>query len=321
MSLQIGPYILPNNLVLAPMAGITDSVFRRLCYQQGVGYAIGEMLSAQTHLWDTKKSSSRFVNLNDPEPRSVQLLGIDPHELAHAAALQVEQGAQIIDLNMGCPAKKVCNIAAGSALLGYPDKVKQIFNALVSAVDVPITVKIRTGTDPENRNAIEIAKIAEQAGLSAISVHGRTRADKFQGQAEYQTIRQVKQAVSIPVIANGDICYPEQAKFVLEYTLADGIMIGRAALGNPWIFKQIDAFLRNDALIAAPSPHEIMQVIQSHLAGLYQLYGEQQGLRIARKHVGWYCQHINQGETLRKQFNQALSATEQGDLIEAFFEH
>ena len=302
------------------MAGITDSVFRGLCYQQGAGYAIGEMLSAQTHLWDSKKSASRQVNRDDPEPRSVQLLGIDPLELAKAAELLVAQGAQIIDLNLGCPAKKVCNIAAGSALLAYPDRVEQIFHALVKAVNVPVTVKIRTGTDPQNRNALEIARIAEQTGLAAITIHGRTRAEKFQGQAEYDTIKQVKQSVSIPVIANGDICHPEQAQFVLEYTSADGLMIGRAALGNPWIFKQIAEFLRNGHQIASPSLLEIQTTIQSHLAGLYRLYGEHQGVRMARKHLGWYCQHIPSGETLRKAFNQVQTATQQGDLIIDFFE-
>lgn len=320
MSLQIGPYTLPNNLVLAPMAGITDSVFRRLCYQNGAGYAVGEMLSAQTHLWDSKKSSTRFASLDDPEPRSVQLLGIDPQELAQAASLQVEQGAQIIDLNMGCPAKKVCNIAAGSALLAYPDRVEQIFKAVTEAVTVPITVKIRTGTDPQNRNALQIAQLAEQYGLAAVTIHGRTRADKFLGQAEYDTIKRIKQSVSLPVIANGDICDVEQAQFVLEYTLADGIMIGRGALGNPWIFNQIAAYLSNKQGFSPPNTWQRYQVIRAHLEGLYQLYGEHQGVRIARKHLGWYAQHIEQGEILRRQFNRLQSASEQIALIQQFFE-
>lgn len=320
MSLTIGCYSLPNRLVLAPMAGITDSVFRRICQQYGAGYTVGEMLSAQTHLWDSKKSSTRFANHADPEPRSVQLLGIDPDELAQAAALQVEQGAQIIDLNMGCPAKKVCNIAAGSALLAYPDRVETIFNAVVNAVDVPVTVKIRTGTDADNRNALQIAKMAEQAGLAALTIHGRTRADKFNGQAEYDTIKQVKQAVSIPIIANGDICHAEQAEYVLKYTLADGIMVGRAALGNPWLFKQIDHYLQTGQLLAEPPPTERQTVIMQHLEGLYALYGEHQGLRIARKHLGWYAKHLPQGEVLRKAFNLAESAQAQCDLIRHFFE-
>lgn len=320
MSLTIGPYTLTNPLVLAPMAGITDSVFRQICYQHGAGYAIGEMLSAQTHLWDSKKSSTRFVNRADPEPRAVQLLGIDPNELAKAAELQVEQGAQIIDLNMGCPAKKVCNIAAGSALLAYPDRVKSIFNAVVKAVNVPVTVKIRTGTDPQNRNAIDIAKLAEQAGLAAITIHGRTRADKFSGQAEYETIKQVKQSISIPVIANGDICHPAQAKFVLEYALADGIMIGRGALGKPWIFNQIQHYLTTGQELPPPTHAVVYRIIKQHLVGLYQLYGEHLGLRIARKHLGWYTQHLTDAEPLRNRFNRAQSADEQGELIQQFFE-
>lgn len=317
--LKIGRYSMPNNLVLAPMAGITDAVFRGVCYQLGAGYAVGEMLSAQTHLWDSKKSSTRCVNLADPEPRSVQLLGTEPSQLALAAALQVEQGAQIIDLNLGCPAKKVCHIAAGSALLGYPDKVRQIFEAVVNAVDAPVTVKIRTGTDAEHRNALEIALIAEHTGMAAISIHGRTRADKFLGQAEYDTIKQVKQAVTIPVIANGDISSPEQAEYVLEYTGADGIMIGRAALGNPWIFKQITHFLATGERLAQPEMDEMKQIILLHLAGLHLQYGEVHGLRIARKHLGWYSQYLLDGETLRRQFNQLNNSDSQRAMIEHYF--
>lgn len=321
MPLTIGCHPLPNRLVLAPMAGVTDSIFRQICYQQGAGYAIGEMLSAQIHLWDSKKSSTRFVNPADPEPRSVQLLGIDPDELAKAAVLQVRQGAQIIDLNMGCPAKKVCNIAAGSALLAYPERVEAIFNAVVNAVEVPVTVKIRTGTDADNRNGLQIAELAEKAGLAAITIHGRTRADKFNGNAEYDTIKQVKQAVSIPVIANGDICHAAEAQFVLKYTLADGIMIGRAALGNPWIFREIQHFLTTGSPLAAPSLDERQAVIEQHLEGLYQLYGEYQGLRIARKHIGWYSQSLIAGDILRKQFNLAQTTAEQGTIIRHYFEN
>ena len=317
--LKIGCYTLPNNIVLAPMAGITDSVFRNLCYQQGAGYAIGEMLSAQTHLWDSQKSATRFVCQTDPEPRSVQLVGTNPTELAHAAALQVEQGAQIIDLNLGCPAKKVCNIAAGSALLGHPDKLEKIFIAMIQAVDVPITVKIRTGTEPSQRNAVEIAQIAEHAGIAGISIHGRTRADKFQGNAEYDTIKQVKQAVSIPVIANGDISTPEQAEYVLKYTGADGIMIGRAALGNPWIFQQIGHYLTLGIPLAPPTKNEIKATLLSHLTGLYSIYGELQGVRIARKHLGWYSQNLFEGELLRRQFNQLDRSAAQVALVEHYF--
>ena len=318
--LILGDYQIDLPLILAPMAGVTDRAFRDVCYQNGAGYAIGEMLSAQTHLWDTKKSSTRFVDLTDPEPRAVQLLGTDAEQLAQAAALQVEQGAQVIDLNLGCPAKKVCNVAAGSALMGYPQRVESIFKAVVSAAQVPVTVKMRTGTDVDNKNALALAQIAEQCGLSAVTIHGRTRADKFNGQAEYDTIKQVKQAVSIPIIANGDICHPEQAKFVLEYTLADGIMIGRGALGQPWIFQQIANYLQYDKLTPAPDLMQRYQVIRRHLEGLYQLYGEHQGVRIARKHLGWYAQHLPQGDDLRKRFNRAQSAEHQCELIQQFFE-
>ncbi|WP_096777563.1 tRNA dihydrouridine synthase DusB [Thiomicrospira microaerophila] len=317
--LKIGRYTLDNNLVLAPMAGITDSVFRRLCAKLGAGYTVGEMLSAQTQLWDSQKSQTRFVNQADPEPRSVQLLGVEPEQLVKAAVLQVEQGAQIIDLNLGCPAKKVCNIAAGSALLAYPDRVTKIFDALVTSLDVPVTVKIRTGTDAEHINAIEIAKIAEQSGISAISIHGRTRADKFNGLAEYDTIKHVKQAVTIPVIANGDISTPEQAQFVLKYTQADGIMIGRAALGNPWIFQQVRYYLETGTHLEKPCFNHIKAILLEHLDGLYALYGELQGLRIARKHTGWYCQHLNEGEKLRRAFNQLDNPAAQQALIEHFF--
>lgn len=318
--LKIGQYEFANNLILAPMAGITDSVFRRLCRLQGASYTIGEMLSAQTQLWDSKKSQTRFANQSDPEPRSIQLLGTEPEQLAKAAELQVSQGAQIIDLNLGCPAKKVCNIAAGSALMGYPERVEDIFYALRSAVKVPITVKIRTGLNPSHRNALAIAKLAEQAGLSAISIHGRTRDDKFNGMAEYDTIKQIKQAVSIPVIANGDISTPQQAEFVLKYTQADGIMIGRAALGNPWVFKQIAYYLETQQQIESPTDKEIKNNLVEHLEGLYSLYGELQGVRIARKHMGWYCQHLNNGERLRKEFNQLDTSASQQALIEQFFE-
>lgn len=318
-ALKIGHFELANNLLLAPMAGITDSVFRRLCIRQGAGYSVGEMLSAQTHLWDSKKSLTRFANSADPEPRSVQLLGTDPEQLAQAAKLQVEQGAQIIDLNLGCPAKKVCNIAAGSALMAYPERVKMIFEQVVSAVEVPVTVKIRTGVDQTQRNALAIAILAEQAGLSAVTIHGRTRDDKFNGQVDFETIKQVKQLVSIPVIANGDISTPQQAEFVLKYTQADGIMIGRAALGNPWIFHQIAYYLKTGDQLEKPNHDEIKQCLLEHLSGLYTLYGELQGKRIARKHLGWYSQHLQNGEQLRRAFNQLDSSAEQLTLIEQFF--
>lgn len=318
--LQIGPYQFEHNLVLAPMAGITDAVYRRLCRESGADYTLAEMVASQKQLWESKKSSTRRANLNDPEPRAVQLLGTDPQELADAARWQVEQGAQIIDLNMGCPAKKVCSVAAGSALMGQPQTVADIFSAVVDAVDIPVTVKIRTGLDNNQRNALEIALLAEEHGLQAVTIHGRSREDKFNGQAEYDTIRAVKQAVSIPVIANGDINTPEKAQFVLEYTAADGIMIGRASQGYPWIFREINHYLATGERLAPPSEEVIYATMKSHLHGLHQLYGEMLGVRIARKHIGWYSQHLNNGPTLRKAFNRLSQPEEQLRLIEQYFE-
>lgn len=320
MSWQLGPYQLPNKWVLAPMAGISDSALRSICYQQGAGYAIGEMLSAQTHLWETKKSATRQVNMADPEPRAIQLLGIDPKALADAAQRQVAQGAQVIDLNLGCPAKKVCQQAAGSALLAYPEQVASIFNAVVAAVNVPVTVKIRTGIDAEHKNGLEIAKIAEGCGLSAITVHGRTRADKFNGQAEYDTIALIKQTVSIPVIANGDICSAEDAQFVLNYTNADALMLGRAVLGRPWLFNQIDAWVTNKTLLPEPSSMARQHIMRDHLDAIYRLYGEIQGVRIARKHLGWYAQHLPAGDRLRQAFNRLNEPTKQQACIDEYFD-
>lgn len=328
--LQIGPYQFDNPLVLAPMAGVTDAVYRKLCRENGAAYTLAEMVASKKELWDSKKSSTRHVDLNDPEPRAVQLIGTDAQELAEAAAWQENQGAQIIDLNMGCPAKKVCTVAAGSALMGEPDKVKQIFNALVQAVSTPVTVKIRTGTDTDNKNALQIALLAEECGLAAVSIHGRTRADKFQGQAEYDTIKSVKQALSIPVIANGDICSPEQAQFVLEYSGADGIMIGRASQGYPWIFREVNHYLKHAEKLPAASLHEFYQTMRQHLAGLYELYGAEHGVRIARKHIGWYSQNLSRAvdrplaiaecTAFRRSFNQLHTAPEQQQLLIDFFE-
>lgn len=324
--LQIGPYQFEHNIVLAPMAGITDAVFREICRQNGASYTLAEMVASKKQLWESKKSSTRHVDLNDPEPRAVQLIGTDPQELADAAAWQVSQGAQIIDLNMGCPAKKVCSVAAGSALMADPDKVRQIFNAVVNAVDVPVTVKTRTGTDFDNKNAMQIAQIAESEGLKAITIHGRTREDKFQGHAEYDTIKQVKQQLNIPVIANGDICTPEQADFVLKYTTADGIMIGRVSQGYPWIFRELNHYLNTGQKLAAPSLLEFETTMLQHTKGLHTLYGGTLGVRIARKHIGWYAQSLDKkldlqgkGALLRKEFNLLNSPLEQIDLLEQFF--
>lgn len=320
MAFQIGEFKFSGHLVLAPMAGVTDRVLRNICLAEGASYAVGEMLSAQTHLWDSNKSSTRQANQLDPEPRSIQLLGTEADQLLEAAKIQVEQGAQIIDLNLGCPAKKVCKVSAGSALLADPKKVAEIFKTLTENLPVPVTAKIRTGIDRENKNALEIAQIAEQNGIAALTIHGRTRADKFNGEAEYETIKKVKQAVQIPIIANGDICTPEQAKFVLEYTLSDALMIGRAALGQPWIFKQIQQFINDTTRSGCESLQHKQQVITNHLAGIYQLYGEAHGIRIARKHLGWYAQHLPAGEALRKSFNQAPTLEMQQIIVQQYFE-
>ena len=317
--LQIGPYSFEHNLVLAPMAGITDAVFRDICRQHGACYTLAEMVASKKQLWDSKKSSTRHVNLNDPEPRAIQLIGTHPDELAEAAAWQTSQGAQIIDLNMGCPAKKVCTVSAGSALMAEPDKVKTIFRRVVEAVDIPVTVKIRTGTDAENKNALEIAQIAEENGLQGITIHGRTRADKFNGQAEYQTIKEVKQQLSIPVIANGDICTPELAEFVLKYTGADGIMIGRITQGNPWIFREINHYLSTGEKRSSPTLDEYRDTMFQHLFGLHQLYGDTLGVRIARKHIGWYAKNLPNGETLRKRFNRIEIPSQQLDCLNNYF--
>ncbi|GAB6070893.1 tRNA dihydrouridine synthase DusB [Thiomicrorhabdus hydrogeniphila] len=318
--LKIGPYQFEHNIVLAPMAGITDAVFRKMCRANGASYTLAEMVASKKELWQSKKSSTRHVNTNDPEPRAVQLIGTDPQELADAANWQVSQGAQIIDLNMGCPAKKVCSVSAGSALMADPAKVKDIFQAVVGSVNVPVTVKTRTGTDIDNKNALEIAQIAEQEGLQAITIHGRTREAKFAGHAEYDTIKEVKQQVNIPVIANGDICTPEQADFVLKYTLADGIMIGRAAQGYPWIFRELNHYLKTGTQLNKPTIAEFKLAMFEHTQGLHALYGEMLGVRIARKHIGWYAQHLPNGFLLRKEFNQLNSATEQLTLLKNYFE-
>ncbi|WP_127471160.1 tRNA dihydrouridine synthase DusB [Thiomicrorhabdus aquaedulcis] len=326
--LTIGPYTFNNRLILAPMAGISDAVFRELCRQNGAGHTLAEMVASKKSLWESKKSATRHVNLSDPEPRAIQLLGTHPDELAQAAAWQVAQGAQIIDLNMGCPAKKVCDVAAGSALMRYPERVADIFKAVVSAVDVPVTVKTRTGSDHDHKNALQIGLLAQEHGLQAITIHGRTRADKFNGLAEYETIKQVKQALSIPVIANGDICTPEQAKFVLKYTLADGLMIGRAAQGYPWIFREINHYLTTHTHAEPPTSAEFYSTLLKHVLGLHDLYGETLGVRIARKHIGWYAQRLpnngksnnkSDGNALRKTFNALETSQAQLEHLELYF--
>ncbi|HHH46512.1 MAG TPA: tRNA dihydrouridine synthase DusB [Thiotrichales bacterium] len=318
--MRIGPYELPNRLILAPMAGVTDRPFRQLCRDLGAGMAVSEMVTSNSLLWGSKKTLRRANHEGETEPKSVQIAGADPAMMAEAARHNVDRGAQIIDINMGCPAKKVCNVMAGSALLRHEDLVARILEAVVGAVSVPVTLKIRTGWDRAHRNGVRIARIAEQAGIAALAVHGRTRADGYRGEAEYDTIREIKQAVSIPVVANGDITTPEKAKFVLEYTGADAVMIGRAAQGRPWIFREIDHFLRTGERLPEPSLEEIRGILIGHLHNLYAFYGEETGVRVARKHIAWYSKGQRGGAAFRSRVMQAETVAEQLDMIEAFFE-
>ena len=318
-ALRIGPYTLPNSLILAPMAGVTDQPFRQLCKRMGAGLVVSEMVTSDVRLWNTRKSSLRMIHSGDPEPRSVQIAGGDPEMLAEAARRNVEMGAQIIDINMGCPAKKVCNKAAGSALLKDEQLVRDILQAVVAAVDVPVTLKIRTGWDRANKNGINVAKIAEDAGIVALAVHGRTRADLYTGEAEYDTIAAIKQAVSIPVLANGDIDSPEKAKAVLAATGADGLLIGRAAQGRPWIFREIEHYLRTGEHLPAPALTEVEHILLEHLTALHAFYGDVMGVRIARKHVSWYLATLPGAKDFRAQFNRLDSTDAQCANVRSFF--
>ena len=302
------------------MAGVTDLPFRQLCRQQGAGLTTSEMITSDTRLWNSRKSQQRLIHREEPSPRSVQIAGSIPAMMADAARQNVELGAEIIDINMGCPAKKVCKRAAGSALLQDEELVKDILNAVVAAVDVPVTLKIRTGWDEQNRNALTIARIAEDAGIQALTVHGRTRACRFKGEAEYDTIAQVVQSVSIPVIANGDITSSETASKVLQHTGAAAVMIGRAAQGRPWIFREINHFLRTGEHLPAPNSHTIKTLLLRHLTALHDFYGEFMGLRIARKHVGWYLQSLAETSEFKQQFNQLESAEQQHHYLQTFFD-
>ncbi len=303
-AVRIGPYTLNNGLILAPMAGVTDQPFRQLCRRMGAGLVVSEMVTSDMSLWNSRKSRLRMIHEGDPEPRSVQIAGGDAQMLAAAARANVEMGAQIIDINMGCPAKKVCNKAAGSALLKDEALVQEILHAVVAAVQVPVTLKIRTGWDRSNKNGITVAKIAEQAGIAALAVHGRTRADLYTGDAEYDTIAAIKQAVSIPVFANGDIDSPQKARHVLDATGADGLLIGRAAQGRPWIFRETEHYLRTGELLPALQLNEVEQILLEHLAALHAFYGDVMGVRIARKHVGWYLATLPGAKEFRAQFNR-----------------
>lgn len=315
----IGPHVLPNNLVLAPMAGVTDRPFRLLCRRMGAGLAVSEMVTADKRLWHTRKSRLRLDHSGEPEPRSVQIAGGDPEMLAEAARLNVQHGAQIIDINMGCPAKKVCNKAAGSALMRDEQLVGDILRAVVDAVSVPVTLKMRTGWDSDNRNAPTLARMAEDIGIQALSVHGRTRADAYRGEAEYDTIARVKQSVAIPVFANGDVDSPTKARAVLDYTRADGLLIGRAAQGKPWLFGQIEHYLRTGEVPPEPSPDEVRNILIDHVKALHAFYGDYMGLRIARKHVGWYLQEYDPERAFRRYFNELEESGGQLDALNHYF--
>jgi tRNA-dihydrouridine synthase B len=318
--MQIGPYRIDPPVVLAPMAGVTDKPFRLLCKRLGAGLAVSEMTTADPRLWHTRKSLKRMDHEGEPEPVSVQIAGYDPGMLAEAARFNVANGAQIIDINMGCPAKKVCNVWSGSALLQDEPLVARIVKAVVEAVDVPVTLKIRTGWDRQHKNALTIARIAEDNGIAALAVHGRTRADKYEGEAEYETIAAVKAAVRIPVLANGDITTPQQAKHVLDVTRADAVMIGRGAQGRPWIFREIAHYLATGERLAEPSPMDVANILLGHLDHLHAFYGEQAGVRIARKHLGWYAKDRPQNAAFRDVVNRAETMHEQLRLTRAYFE-
>lgn len=318
--MNIGTFQIDRPLVLAPMAGVTDRPFRQLCRELGAGLAVSEMVTSDSRLWHTRKSRLRLDHRDEAAPISVQIAGSEPEQMAEAARLNADHGAQIIDINMGCPAKKVCNRAAGSALLQDEALVARILEAVVSAVDLPVTLKIRTGWSPDQRNGVTIARLAEACGIQALAVHGRTRACKFQGTAEYDTIKQIKEAVSIPILANGDITTGEQAAKVLAYTGADGVMIGRAAQGNPWIFREILEHLTTGQVLTPVTLHERRTTLIRHMQALYAFYDEYMGVRIARKHVGWYLQTQPNHLPLRQQFNALESPEAQLQLIHHFFD-
>ncbi|MBF0471782.1 MAG: tRNA dihydrouridine synthase DusB [Gammaproteobacteria bacterium] len=318
--MQIGEFTLKNRLILAPMAGVTDAPFRKLCRRMGAGMAVSEMVSSNSLLWGSSKTLRRADHSGEEEPRSVQIMGADPELMAAAARHNVTNGAQIIDINMGCPAKKVCNVQAGSALLRNEPLVAAILERVVAAVpEVAVTLKIRTGWDRGERNGVTIARIAEESGVQALAVHGRTRADGYRGEAEYETITAIKAAVSIPVIANGDITSPEKAEQVLQQTGADGVMIGRAAQGRPWIFREIDHYLTTGKRMSEPQPDEIRDILLQHLDNLYTFYGERTGVLMARKHISWYSKGARNGGSFRQRVNRITTSSEQLTLVEQFF--
>ena len=310
--MQIGPYTLPNALFVAPMAGVTDRPFRQLCRQFGAGYAVSEMVTSRKDLWHTLKTSRRANHDGEPGPIAVQIAGTEPAMMAEAAAYNIDRGAQIIDINMGCPAKKVCNKWAGSALMQDEALALQIIEAVVAACEpqrVPVTLKMRTGWCQSHKNALTIARAAEQAGVQMVTVHGRTREQGYKGEAEYDTIAAVKAALRIPVVANGDITSPEKAREVLRQTGADALMVGRAAQGRPWIFREIGHYLATGQHLALPLVAEVRRALLEHLQDHYGLYGEYTGVRSARKHIGWYVRSLPGGEAFREQMN-ALDSSE-----------
>ncbi|MCG8613570.1 MAG: tRNA dihydrouridine synthase DusB [Pseudomonadales bacterium] len=317
---SIGPYELENKLILAPMAGVTDRPFRQLCRQQGAALAVSEMVISDTRFWNTRKSKFRLNHEGEDAPISVQIAGAEPGLMAEAARENVKRGAQIIDINMGCPAKKVCNKAAGSALMRDEPLVAEILKAVVNAVDVPVTLKMRTGWSPDHRNAVTIAKLAESIGIQALAIHGRTRSCGYTGNAEYDTIATVKQAVRIPVFANGDIDSPEKAKLVLDTTGADGLLIGRAAQGRPWIFNEINHYLATGEKLAPPSVESVRDILLNHIIELHAFYGELMGVRIARKHVTWYLKTMDDAKQFRKTFNTLEQAEAQKEQLQNYFE-
>jgi tRNA-dihydrouridine synthase B len=319
--MRIAQYTLAARSMLAPMAGVTDRPFRQLCRRFGAALAPAEMLSADQRLWSTSKSQRRMDHDGEPEPRVVQLVGADPKELASAARINVELGAQIVDINMGCPAKKVCNRAAGSALLADEALIERILSAVVHAVSVPVTLKIRTGIDVTRRNAPRVAAIAQSCGIAALSVHGRTRADFFRGAAEYESIRRTRSELNIPLIANGDIDSPQKARAVLDFTGAEGVMLGRAAQGAPWIFRDVNAFLCHEKFAAPLLRASKTEIILQHLESMYEFYGEYTGVRMARKHLGWYCRQHSEAIELRPMLMAAEDSASQFAASKRGFEH
>ena len=319
MPVTIGPYTLPSNVILAPMAGVTDRPFRLLCRRFGAGLAASEMLTADVSLWNTPKSRRRMDHTGEPSPRVVQIAGFDPNMMADAARRNVDAGAEIIDINMGCPAKKVCNRLAGSALLQDEALVARILHTVVAAVPVPVMLKTRTGWNRENKNGLAIARIAEDSGIQALAIHGRTRVDMYQGEAEHETVAAIKANIRIPVFANGDIDSPQRARHILAQTGCDGIMIGRAAQGRPWIFDEVNFFLATGELRGALALEKVRDIMRAHLEDLYALYGDETGVRVARKHLSWYFRQHPGQEVLRNRLVTIETPREQlSTLLEHF---